>query len=74
MKRIVMCAVVGAMLALLPAPKPADAQSLFQECVNKGVTQCDKWFSGESIFMEAARGWCYMAIVDACYEAYRKPY
>lgn len=67
MKRILMIAAVAGVAALLPQPRPADAQdSNVERCAQAAVEACDELFAGRSLANTVLRGWCYTIATAAC--------
>lgn len=66
MKRFLTSALFAGLIALLPAPEPADAQKLTQ-CVNEAIESCNEDFPGEDWITVGIRGWCYMIRSGMCY-------
>ncbi|MGD2136509.1 MAG: hypothetical protein PVF27_10125 [Gemmatimonadales bacterium] len=68
MKQVILGALVAGMIGFMPNPTPADAQSSKTlECVKEAIESCDNDFEGNSIYMAAARGYCYTIRSAICY-------
>jgi len=67
MRKLILSALAAGAVGLLPNPKPADAQDTsLLECTREAIASCDKDFAGNSIYMAAARGYCYMVRTAIC--------
>ena len=67
MKMLITSAVLAGMVALLPNPRPADAEELMGKCLLQAVRSCDRDFAGYDPYTLAARGYCYMIRTGMCY-------
>jgi hypothetical protein len=58
-------------IGLLPHPLPAGAQdqkeSKLRRCLQEAIASCDEDFGGETEYMVAIRGWCYMIRGGICW-------
>lgn len=67
-KRLVVAALLAGGIAMLPNPTPADAQNgKLNRCLDEALVPCDEDFDGNSIYVIAARGYCYMIRTGMCY-------
>lgn len=67
MKRMLIGATVAGLVAILPQPAPADAQtSTSDRCVKAAIATCDEMFPGDGILMTVVRGWCYTIATAGC--------
>ena len=67
MKLLITSAVVAGMVALLPNPRPADAEEKFDKCLFEAIASCDRDFKGWDPYSTAARGYCYIIRTGMCY-------
>ena len=68
MKRLVVAALLAGGIAMLPNPTPADAQKgKLDTCLHEAIESCDEDFDGNSIWVIAARGYCYIIRTGMCY-------
>lgn len=67
MRKLILSALAAGAVGLLPNPTPADAQDTsLLECTKEAIASCDEDFKGDSIYMAAARGYCYMIRTGIC--------
>ena len=69
MKQLIASALLAGTVAMLPNPTPADAREKdkLAKCLAEAVTACDEDFTGDEIYVIAARGYCYMIRTGMCY-------
>lgn len=67
MKRVILTALAAGVVALLPHPVPADAQSeSWVKCIKEANESCQKDFPGDSYFAMSVRGYCIMIRSSIC--------
>lgn len=67
MKRILIGAIAAGLMAILPQPAPADAQtSTADRCIKAAIKTCDEMFPGDGVLTTVARGWCYTIATAGC--------
>jgi hypothetical protein len=69
MKQLIASALLGCTVAMLSHPTPADAREKdkLTTCLTEAIAECDEDFSGDEIYVIAARGYCYMIRTGMCY-------
>ncbi|MGD8727314.1 MAG: hypothetical protein PVH40_06690 [Gemmatimonadales bacterium] len=69
MKQLMVSALLAGLVAMLPHPTPADAREddRLAKCLAEAITECDRDFDGDEIYVVAARGYCYMIRTGMCY-------
>lgn len=68
MKHLILGVLAAGAIGLVPNPTPADAQDTKTlECVKEAIESCNEDFKGNSIYMAAARGYCYAIRSTICY-------
>ena len=74
MKQLIASVLLAGTVAMLPNPSPADAREddKLVKCLAEAITECDRDFDGNEIYVVAARGYCYMIRTGMCYALEQK--